>query len=225
VLALATLIVLPLVVIGLQLTFDLDNAEGLLGLLGYSLYKFFFLIPPLIYCRVKQIGVAKQIFKFRNWRGCLRLAFGLGLLSMAVFWGVYYLFGDMLLDKEKIVAKMADQFKVNAATVLLIAPVTILFNSMLEEFFHRGFSFGLLVKKQRWLGYLLPASVFTLHHILFIYQWLTPVPLIIAIFGLFVFALVLQKIYETADSIVAPWLIHVFGDVAMMVIAMTLLWG
>ena len=43
--------------------------------------------------------------------------------------------------------------------------------------------------------------------------------------GLFVFALVLQKVYEAADSIVAPWVIHILGDVAMMGIAVSLLWG
>jgi membrane protease YdiL (CAAX protease family) len=74
------------------------------------------------------------------------------------------------------------------------------------------------------LGYLLPATVFTVHHILFIYHWVTPLPFCMAVVGLFVLALVLEKIYEKADSIVAPWLVHVFGDVAMMGIAVTMLW-
>ena len=94
---------------------------------------------------------------------------------------------------------------------------------MLEEFFHRGFSFGQLVKKNRWLGYLLPASVFTVQHMLFIYQWSTPLKLIIAVVALFVFALVLQAIYEKAQSLVTPWVIHIFADIAMMGIAVWLL--
>ena len=64
-------------------------------------------------------------------------------------------------------------------------------DSFLEEFFYRGFAFGLLAKKQRTWGYLLPALAFTVQHILFIHHWMTPLPLALAVGGLFVLALVL----------------------------------
>jgi len=218
---LSALILLPLAVIGVQLALDLDSV---LGVLGYSLYKVFFLVPPLIYCRVRGINIFSSILKLRNWHRHLAAASLLGGIAVLVFWGAYYVLGDLLLDKALIVAKIGDQFSVTASTVLLIAPITIFLNSLLEEFFYCGFAFGLLVKRQRWLGYLLPAVAFTFQHMLFIYHWVTPLPLVMAIVGLFIFALVLEQIYAKADSIVAPWLIHVFGDVAMMGIAITMLW-
>lgn len=217
---LAILIFLPLGMITLQVVLDLD---ALLGLWGYSLYKFFFIVPPLIYCRRHGVGILGDICKFRHWRRCLGPALGLGGLAMVVFAGVYGLLGDRMLDKDLIAIKIGEQFKVGAATVFFIAPVTIFANSLLEEFFYRGFAFGLLVKKNRRLGYLLPAVAFTGQHLLFIYHWLTPLPLALAVAGLFLLALVLQKVYEKADSLVAPWIIHMLGDVAMMGIAVTLL--
>jgi len=217
---LITLILLPLGVIGIQLLLDLD---AVLGVVGYSLYKVFFLIPPLIYCRMQGISVWHDVIKPRNWRQCLPAAVGLGMLAVVIFWGAYYVLADLLIDKAMIAGKIGDQFSVTAATVLLIAPLTIFLNSLLEEFFWRGFSFGLLVKRQRRLGYLLPAIAFTLQHALFIYHWVTPVPLAMAVIALLVFALVLQKTYEAADSLVAPWVVHILGDVAMMGIAVTLL--
>lgn len=204
----------------LQVALDL---EGLLGIWGYSLYKVFFLVPPLIYCRRYGVGIRRDILKFRHWRRRLGLALGLGGLALILFAGVYGLLGDRLVDKELIAGKISEQFSVSAATVFLIAPFTILANSLLEEFFYRGFAFGLLVQKNRRLGYLLPAVAFTAQHLLFIYHWLTPFPLALALIGLFVLALVLQKVYEQADSLVAPWVIHMLGDVAMMGIAVTLL--
>jgi hypothetical protein len=75
------------------------------------------------------------------------------------------------------------------------------------------------------LAYLLPAGVFTVQHLLFIYHWVTPLPLALAVVGLFVFAVVVQRLYERADTIVAPWVVHVFGDLAMMAIAMHMLWA
>jgi len=218
---LIALILLPLAVIGIQLALDLDRV---LGVVGYSLYKICFLIPPLIYCRMLGISVFGDILKLRNWRQCFSLALWLGGLAIVVFWGTYYFLGDWLLDKAMIAEKIGDQFSVTASTVLLVAPVTIFVNSLLEEFFYRGFAFGLLVRKHRWLGTLLPAIVFTVQHMLFIYHWVTPLPFGIAVVGLFVLALVLEKMYEKADSIVAPWLVHMLGDVAMMGIAVTMLW-
>ena len=105
----------------------------------------------------------------------------------------------------------------------LVAPFTIILNSLLEESFYRGFSFGLLVRKKVLLGYLLPAIVFTVQHVIFIYHWMTLLPLLIAVAGLFVLAIVLQWMYAKYETIVAPWVVHLFGDLAMMSIAVTLL--
>lgn len=212
---------LPLAVIGVQIGADLDRV---LGVAGYSLYKVFFLVPPLLYCRWKGLSVRRDVLKVQNWRNYLLTAIGLGVLAIGIFWSAYYAWGDLLLDKAMIVGKIADQFSVTAATVLLIAPVTIFLNSLLEEFFYRGFTFGQLVKRNRAVAYVLPAVAFTAQHLLFIYHWLSPLPLALAIVGLMVFALALQKLYASADSIVAPWVVHILGDVAMMGIAVSLLW-
>jgi membrane protease YdiL (CAAX protease family) len=219
---LISLILLPLAVIGLQLVLDLDSR---LGVAGYALYKVFMIVPPLLYCRRHGIGILRDIVKPGNWRRGLPVALGLGALAILIFWGVYFTLGDLLLDKEMIAGKINEQFMVSAATVYLVAPFTIFANSFLEEFFYRGFAFGLLAKKQPTWGYLLPALAFTVQHILFIHHWMTPLPLALAVGGLFVLALVLQRLYETSRSLIAPWVVHVGGDLAMMGIAVTLLRG
>jgi membrane protease YdiL (CAAX protease family) len=219
-LTLLSLTLLPLAMIALQLALDF---EGHFGFLGYSFYKLFLLLPPLLYCRSHGIKPVRDVFKLQNWRRGLAVAFGLGVLAVAIFWGLYYRLGDILLDKAMITHKIGEQFSVTGKTVLLIAPVTIFLNSMLEEFFYRGFAFGQLVQGHRTVGYLLPAGAFTIQHLFFIYHWMSPLPFAMAVLGLFVFALALQRVYEKSESLVAPWLIHIMGDVAMMSIAVTLL--
>lgn len=219
---LMALILLPLAVIGVQLALDLD---GRFGVAGYALYKVFMIVPPLLYCRRQGISIRRQIIRPENWRRGLPLAAGLGLLALVIFWSVYFLLGDLLLDKGKIAAKINEQFMVSASTVFLVAPFTIFANSFLEEFFYRGFSFGLLLPAGRRLAYLLPAASFTGQHVLFIHHWMTPLPLAVAVVGLFILALVLQRLYESSRTLVAPWVVHVGGDVAMMGIAVLLLRG
>ncbi len=213
---LIALVLLPLAIIAAQV------ALGATGAFGNSIYKLSFIIPPLIYCRVQGISLARDIFKWRNWRNDLGIALVLGGAAAAIFLIVYAALGNLLLDKSAITAKIQQQFSVTAATVLLVAPVTVVINSLIEEFFYRGFAFGLLAPQRPWLGTLLPAAVFTVQHVLFIYHWVTLLPLLLAIVGLAVFALVLQALYVRANSIVAPWLVHVCGDIAMMLIAMEL---
>jgi uncharacterized protein len=217
----ATLIllaVLPLAVILAQLAIGAD------GPIGYSVYKVAFLVPPIVYCRWQQIGIFRDILKFQNWRNGLLLAAGLSLAAAAIFAGAYAAWSDFLIDEAKIVDKIDAQFGVDKRTVLLVAPFTILLNSLLEEFFYRGFSFGLLVRKNLAVGYLLPAAAFTVQHVLFIYHWVSLLPLLLAIGGLFVLALLLEWMYAQYDTIVAPWVVHAGGDVAMMGIAVTILY-
>ena len=71
--------------IGVQLALGLD------GVVGYSLYKVAFLVPPLIYCRATGLGVWRDILKPQNWRRRLPAALGLGVAAVGIFWGVYFL--------------------------------------------------------------------------------------------------------------------------------------
>ena len=214
----AGLIVLPLLVVVFQQTFKLD------GVWGYSLYKVFLLVPPLLYCRRYGIGVVADVLKPANWRNYLGVALALGAASGVIFLAAYFLAVDWLVDRSVLVERIGTQFSVTAATVALIAPLTIFLNSLVEEFFYRGFAFGLLVKKHAALGYCLPAAAFSAQHLLFIHQWLSPGLLLLAGVSLFVLSCVLQWLYEKADTIVAPWTAHMLADVAMMLIALTLLW-
>ncbi|MBN2291649.1 MAG: CPBP family intramembrane metalloprotease, partial [Pirellulales bacterium] len=87
-----------------------------------------------------------------------------------------------------------------------------------------GFAFGQLVRRQRILGQCLPAAAFSAQHLLFISHWLSPGLLVLAGLGLFVFAWILQVLYEKSGTIVAPWVVHILADLAMMTIALELLW-
>jgi membrane protease YdiL (CAAX protease family) len=214
---LIALVLLPLAIIAAQL------ACGATGAIENSFYKLAFIVPPVLYCRSRGIALGRDIFQWQNWRRQLPLAVGLGAAAAVIFLVAYAVLGNLLLDKAVITGKIHAQFSVDAGTVFLIAPFTIMINSLIEEFFYRGFAFGLLVARNRPVAYLLPAAVFCAQHLLFIYHWVTPLPLALAAVALFVFAVVLEAVDLQAQSLVAPWLIHVCGDLAMMAIAIELI--
>jgi membrane protease YdiL (CAAX protease family) len=193
------------------------------GWLHYSMYKIAFIVPPLLYCKLAGVSPFRDILKFQHWRQGLSVALKLGLLAVAIFWGAYFLLSDVLLDKEHITRRIDEQFHVNASTVLLVAPFTILLNSLLEEFFYRGFVFGQLLPIHKPTAYVLPAAAFTIQHLLFIADWVTRLPFALATIGLFVFAVVASWLYARYETIVTPWVTHMLGDVAMMGIAVSLM--
>ncbi len=217
-LTLVGLLLLPLAVILVQISI------GATGWIGNACYKSAFIVPPLIYCRVHGIRIGREIFRWQNWRNDLRLSLAMGVGAALLFWGFYATAGSLLVDKGVIAAKIHEQFSVTAGTVLLIAPFTILINSLIEEFFYRGFAFGLIATRRPVLGTLLPAAVFTVQHLLFAYHWVGPGTVAIGVVVLFMFSLVTQAMYAKADSIVAPWVIHICGDLAMMTIAVELIY-
>ena len=212
------LLLLPLAIICAQI------ATGANGGLANAAYKLAFILPPLIYCRVHGIRVGRDIFRWHNWRNDFGLSAAIGLITAALFLTLYGAVGHLLVDKVSIAAKIHAQFSVTAGTVLLIAPFTILINSLIEEFFYRGFAFGLIARRRPMLGILLPPTVFTVQHLLFAYHWVGPGTVTIGVVALFVFSLVTQYMYHKADTIVAPWVIHICGDLAMMAIAVELIY-
>ncbi len=212
------ILLLPLAIVCAQV------AMGANGGLANAVYKLAFIVPPLVYCRVHGIRIGRDIFRWRNWRNDLGLSAAVGLITAALFLALYGAVGHLLVDKATIAAKIHEQFSVTAGTVLLIAPFTILINSLIEEFFYRGFAFGLIARRRPMLGILLPPAVFTVQHLMFAYHWVGPGTVTIGVVALFVFSLVTQFMYHKADTIVAPWIIHICGDLAMMAIAVELIY-
>ena len=212
--AVIALAVFPLIVIAVQLWQKLP----------YPTYKLFLLLPPIVYCWLRGIPIHNEVLKFRNWRQGLGPAIALGALSVVVFWTVWWFFADALVDRKLIIDHIDHQFGMNAKAFIMIAPFTCLINSLNEEFFFRSFAFGQLRKHNRAVAYLLPAAVFVFQHVLFFYLWLGLGATAIACAGLGVFAIVLQWQYERYDTVVAPWVTHIFGDIAMMGVAADLLY-
>src|SRR5262249_13077365 len=162
---LVVIVLVPLAIIVTQI------AVGATGGVANSAYKLWFLFAPLVYCRLHGISISRDLCRWQNWRSGLAAGWLLGAVAAAIFPGAYSLWGDDLADKPAVAGKIQTQFGVHAATVFLIAPFTIVINSLVEEFFYRAFAFRLLATRNGPLGMLLPAAVFTAQHLLFIYHW------------------------------------------------------
>lgn len=132
-----------------------------------------------------------------------------------------------------IAAKMQDFGVAEPLQYLLLAVFLSFAHSALEEYYWRWFLFRRL---RHYLGYrtalVLSSLGFMAHHVLIIAAFLTPLEPLPAVLvgtllslGVGIGGAFWAWLYERSGTLTAPWLSHVFLDIALMTIGARLFWG
>ncbi len=173
-----------------------------------------FLLIPLIYFAFFQKDWGQVTALLLPKKRELLLALALGLGVYAVILGGYRLF-TKIYDISEIVLKLTANAGVSAGNFVYVSLYISLVNSLLEEFFFRGFAF-LTLKKQAGRKYacLFSALVFAVYHLGMMAAgniWLS----ILALLGLFLAGCVFNWFDERGGNIITSWLIHMFANFAI----------
>jgi uncharacterized protein len=177
-----------------------------------------FLVVPLLYIRI----VLKQpILKFLNLKNIdfskLRLGFILGLLSMGIVIGAFFLF-SFIIDTNTIIADLESR-GITASVFIFIAVYITFGNSLLEEFYFRGFLFLNIYRSQSKLfAYLFSSLLFALYHIGIFMAWFNIWLILLALLGLFVVGLIFNWLNTKSDNFLNSWILHILADVGVMVV-------
>lgn len=102
---------------------------------------------------------------------------------------------------------------VTKATFPFVALYISFVNSLLEEFFFRGFAFLSLSKHMKGAS-LFSAAAFALYHTAMMLGWFPPVIFVLALAGLTVGGLIFNWLDQKDGSIYAGWLVHMFANFA-----------
>ncbi len=96
-------------------------------------------------------------------------------------------------------------------------------NSLLEEFFFRGFAFLTLKKlSTRRFAYLFSAAVFSLYHVAMMIGWFSVEVFVIVLAGLFAGGLIFNFLNEKSGTIYPSWFVHMFANFAINTIGFML---
>lgn len=164
-------------------------------------------IPAVCSLSFKDISLKRLFLPTRQ--GLLR-AFGLGAGVYAIIMGAYFLLRSFV-DFSPILDNLPDG--VTKATFPLVALYISFVNSLLEEFFFRGFAYLTLVK--RWSGAsLFSAVAFALYHTAMMLGWFPPAIFLLALAGLTVGGLLFNWLNKHDGSIYTSWLVHMFANFA-----------
>ncbi len=128
------------------------------------------------------------------------------------------------LDIEAISSDFSNRMMLRNKDMISAGVYTIFINSLIEEYFFRGFIFqGLL--KQGWHkpAYIISAAAFAVYHVSVFEAWFSIYFMMFMLLGLFAGGLIFAYFVKKTESILAPWFIHVSADLALIIFGLWIL--
>lgn len=179
-----------------------------------------FLLIPASYALFNRDISIRQLFTLKNVKIIFPLSLGLGVYILIL--SSYFLVAPYF-DFSNITVALETNIGVSKSNFIFVALYISLINSLLEEFFFRGFAFLLLKRvTSRKVAYLFSASAFSLYHVAIITSWFTPMLFIVLIISLFIAGLLFNWLNEKADSLYPSWMVHLSANLAINTIGFIL---
>ena len=176
-------------------------------------------IPVLLAVKDRDLA-ALSLFHFPK-KGLLA-AFGLGAGVYGVILGGYFLVRPFF-DFSGIAGKLTQNAGVTRENFLYVSLYISLVNSLLEEFFFRGFLFTNLKTKGKQFANLFSAAVFAAYHVAMMTGWFSPVLFVLVMAGLTVGGMLFNGLNDRFGGICVSWLVHMCANFAINTIGFILL--
>lgn len=171
-----------------------------------------FLLLPIIYSLFNKKCNLKRLFIPNKSGFLLALLLGLGVFVVIV--GAFFLFRN-IFDFSALTASLTSTTGVNKDNFIFVALYISFANSLLEEFFFRGFSFLTLKEvSNRKLAYILSSTLFALYHVAMMIGWFALPVFLLAMVGLFLGGIIFNFFNEKYNNIYLSWFIHMFANFA-----------
>lgn len=179
-----------------------------------------FLILPLIYSRMTPGFHLLGVFgKGAGKKGFLSSLL-LGVLVYGGLMGLYLLIQGFL-DLKQIESAIVTNMSVDRENFLPVALYISFGNSLLEEFFFRGFGcLKLGEKSSRLFAYSVSAALFALYHLPMVSGWTSPLITGLGIFGLFLSGIFFNLLNAGKGNLYNSYMVHMFANFAINTIGL-----
>ena len=150
------------------------------------------------------------------------LALGLALPLYGLILGGYWALKDVF-DFSNVTASLTGNIGVTRDNFVFVAIYISFVNSLLEEFFFRGFAYRESKKyfSPKWAS-VFSAAAFALYHIAMMGGWFSAGVFAITLVGLFVGGLIFNYLNDRGGSIYPSWFLHMSANFAINTIGFIL---
>lgn len=202
--------IIALLTVSCLIMFYVENSSS--RYIVKSLWKIgAFALLPLIYSCFDRNVTIKDFFKIVLKK---QIIISL-LLGAAVYAFIFcgYLAFEGFIDLDNIADLLSENVDINRDNFTFVALYISFINSLLEEFFFRGFGFLSLKKVLHPIfAYIISALAFSLYHVAILTEWFNPWLFILIILGLFISGLFFNWLDEKSNNIYNSWLVHMFAN-------------
>ena len=213
--------VLPLLVIFACAVMGIVDAVIQPGYAAKSAIKIvLFMLIPVLYAVFTKDKSTLKVFRADR-KGILSL----GVVIYIVILGAYLVFRNVF-DFSSLTKSLTETTGVNKSNFLWVALYISFVNSLLEEFFFRGFAFLTLKKiSGRTFAYVFSSLMFSLYHIAMMIGWFGVPVILISLAGLFAGGMIFNRFDEAKENIYLSWLVHMFANFSINTIGFILFAG
>lgn len=135
-----------------------------------------------------------------------------GVLIYAVIVGGYFALRGVF-DFSAITGALSENVGVTGKNFIFVSLYISFVNSLLEEFFFRGFAFLTLKKlSSRRFSYIFSSLAFSLYHVAMMVGWFSIPLFLLLLAGLFIGGVIFNFLNEKSGSIYSSWLVHMFTN-------------
>jgi len=193
--------------------------------LASSIYKIIFLSPLLYRFFIERKTFKQSLsenFSIKKFKENAYLMLFIGVILALIYISSFFIFRDYL-DLENISEKLNQLISLNVNNLIFIGLYIIFINSLLEEFFWRGFIFEKLDKLiNTKKAYFFSAVAFSFHHVMFYYDWFNITFFLLVTLGLIIYAAIMNFIFAKYRDLFSCWLVHIIVDIVQIFIAFKL---
>lgn len=180
-----------------------------------------FLLVPFLLTRFRKDLQFRELFRFSR-KGFL-ISLLLGIAVYGVILGGYWLLSGVF-DFSNIVDSLSRNAGVNRNNFLYVSLYISFINSLLEEFFFRGFTFiNLKASAGGRFAYVFSAAVFALYHVAMMTGWFSPLLFVLVMLGLMAGGVIFNWLNEKMGTIFSSWIVHMFANFAINTIGFILM--
>ncbi|TCT20920.1 CAAX prenyl protease-like protein [Melghiribacillus thermohalophilus] len=195
-------------------------AEQLLGFsyLSKTILKIgLFLGIPLVIIRFVWGENILHVLNLKNTQvSQLKTGILLGFLSALTIIGAYLML-QSVIDPSAIINDLKTRLDITFQTYILVALYIAFGNSLLEEFYFRGFIFFKISQNgNKTFAYIYSALLFSLYHLAIFAVWFDVSLLLLALVGLFSIGLIFNYLNTKSGNFLNSWIVHIMADIAIV---------
>ena len=175
---------------------------------------FFLALPMLFFVKHKDDFKSFKTLFVWDKNGILRALFlGAGVYAVIV---LGYYFTRNIIDYSNVTSSLTESMGITAENFIYVSLYISLMNSLLEEFFFRGFGFITLKKyTSRKVAYIFSSTLFALYHVGMLIGMFHLGALLLLLLGLIAGGCIFNYLNECNNHIYPSWFVHMFSNFAI----------